>query len=287
MKQLILRTFAGGAILASGIIAQPRQAVMTGGQGDRGKCTIEVVVDGSAQVEVRGNSATLRTIAGQPAQWRRFECNAPMPPNPVNFRFAGVDGRGRQQLVRDPRQGGVAVVQIDDPEGGTEGYTFDLMWDAGNSGGPGYSPGYQQDDRRGGDQRPPAGYQDRPRGGDASGYGGYPDRGGDGQYRPNYRDSDYYQRYGHGFSTEEAVRTCQDAVAQQATRRFGTSDVHFHGTRIDDRPGRNDWVMGTLDVHRGRREERFGFACSVNFDTGRVRSADIDPRPLPDNDRWH
>jgi hypothetical protein len=278
-----------------------------GGQADHGKCTIEVVVDGSAQVEVRGNSATLRTISGQPAQWRRFECNAPMPPNPGNFRFSGVDGRGRQQLVRDPRQGGVAVVQIDDPEGGAEGYTFDLMWDAGNFGGPGYSPGYQQDDRRGGDQRPPAGYQqddrrggdqrppagyppnyqDRPRGGDASGYGGYPDRDRDEQYRPNYRDSDYYHRYGHGFSTEEAVRTCQDAVAQQATRRFGGADIHFHGTRIDDRPGRNDWVTGTVDVHRGRQEERFAFSCSVNFDTGRVRSAEIDPRPLRDDQRWH
>ena len=32
-----------------------------------------------------------------------------MPRNPGDFRFAGVDGRGRQSLVRDPRGGGPAV----------------------------------------------------------------------------------------------------------------------------------------------------------------------------------
>src|SRR6516165_8165841 len=73
--------------------------------GDRGTCTIEVVVDGLAQVEVRGDTANLRNLAGQPPQWRRFECSGPLPPNPVDFRFAGVDGRGSQQLVQDPRNG--------------------------------------------------------------------------------------------------------------------------------------------------------------------------------------
>jgi hypothetical protein len=45
-------------------------------------------------------------------------------------------------------------------------------------------------------------------------------------------------------------------------------------------------VTGTLDVHRGPRDERFGFSCSVNFDNGRVRSAELDPRPLPEDPRW-
>src|SRR6185437_2037200 len=148
MKHQIMRTCAVSAMLASGIFAQgQRQATMVGGgTPDRGKCTIEVVVDGSAQVEVRGTSATLRTLSGQPAQWRRFECTGQMPANAPNFRFAGVDGRGKQQLMRDPRNGGVAVVQIDDSEGGAEGYTFDLFWDTRGSGGPGTygsQPGYQ------------------------------------------------------------------------------------------------------------------------------------------------
>ena len=68
-----LITFA--AIAAS---AQPqnnqRQAAIIGGGGpSMGKCTIEVRVDGAAEVEVRGAMAMLRTISGRPAEWRRFE----------------------------------------------------------------------------------------------------------------------------------------------------------------------------------------------------------------------
>jgi hypothetical protein len=108
-----------------------RRAVMKGsGDSGRGKCTIEVVVDGAAEVEVRGDMGILRNLSGRPPQWRRFECNGVMPPNPAEFRFAGVDGRGRQELIRDPRNGGGAVVRIEDPDNGSEGYTFDLFWGA-------------------------------------------------------------------------------------------------------------------------------------------------------------
>ena len=53
---------------------------------------------------------------------------------PRGFRFAGVDGRGRQELVRDPRNGGAAVVRIEDSQGGSEGYTFDLFWGGDDTG---------------------------------------------------------------------------------------------------------------------------------------------------------
>jgi len=183
-------------------------------------------------------------------------------------------------------------VQIEDPEGGAEGYTFDLNWDMRSTANqPNYAPQQQQQQQQQQQRIPNNGYppndaERNPRGSDGQAYGGY-QRGGDEQYRPGYRDSDYYRRYGHGFGTDEAVRTCQDAVVQQARRRFGRADIHFNRTSLDDQPGRNDWVVGTLDVHRGRGEERFRFSCSVNFDTGRVRSADLDLRPLPDDPRWH
>jgi hypothetical protein len=150
MKTRGFLTLATLAVLAGSAMAQttPRRATMRGGGGpDRGKCTIEVVVDGVAEVEVRGDSALLRNISGQPAQWRRFECSGVMPGNPGDFRFEGIDGRGKQQLVRDPRNGGVAVVRIEDPQGGSEGYTFDLIWSGG-----GVPPGRGDDrDRRGND----------------------------------------------------------------------------------------------------------------------------------------
>ena len=114
----------------------------------------------------------LRNLAGRPAEWRRFECKRPCLANPVGFRFAGVDGRGRQQLVRDPRNGGVAVVRIEDSQGGSEGYTFDLFWGGDSGPGPGaYPPG------------PPSGDRTLSRLGD----------------RPSRR-----------FTTEQAVSVCQD-----------------------------------------------------------------------------
>jgi hypothetical protein len=105
------------------------RAVLRGGYSDHGKCTIEVDVDVAAQVEIFGDEARLRTLAGGPAQWRRFQCSGVMPRDPRDFRFSGIDGRGRQTLIAHPRDtGGVAVVQLEDPKGGREGYTFDIEW---------------------------------------------------------------------------------------------------------------------------------------------------------------
>jgi hypothetical protein len=204
-----------------------RNASMRGDYDGRGKCTIEVVVDGAAEVEIRGASAVLRNLYGQPAQWRRFECNAPLPRNPSDFRFAGVDGRGRQELVRDPRNGGVAVVRIEDKQGGSEGYTFDIFWTGGFDGGG------------------------RP--------GGPP---------PQSRR----------WTVEQAVRGCQETVRQQAADRFRTSVIDFRKTAIDDNPGRRDWVVGSFAIRRYNRDEEYRFSCSVDFDSGRVRSAQIDER---------
>ena len=189
-------------------------------------------MDGAADVEIRGDSGIIRNINGQRAEWRRFECSSPLPSNPVEFRFAGVDGRGRQQLIRDPRNGGVAVVRIEDPQGGREGYTFDLTW------GGGYPGGYSQG---------PA----------------YPPPSGPGGFRR--------------FTTEQAVNACQDAVRDQARSRFGGRGIEFREVRMDDNPGRNDWVIGFIDVLRGGPEEHMRFSCSVDFGSGRVRSVDLQP----------
>jgi hypothetical protein len=246
--------------------------MVRGGDPNNGKCTVEVVVDGAAQIEIRGNTANLRDLNGRRPQWRRFECTGVMPPNPANFRFEGIDGRGRQTLVRDPRNGGVAVVQIEDPSGGAEGYTFDIMWGdsrrdfGGNYGAAPGSPNNGQ-------------YRDRMEGGGSPNWG-------DPGYRPNWRDSEYYRQYGHGFGIDEAIRVCRDAVYDQARRRFGTNNIHFLRTRIDDNPGRNDWVIGAIDVHPNRPGQVYNFSCSVDFNSGRIRSAEIDPRQMGWDPRW-
>jgi hypothetical protein len=131
---------AGFALLAApavfgqfgGSNFETRRAEIRGGGGD-GKCTIEVEVDGIAEVDIRGEEARLRTLTGSPATWRRFVCNQSLPLNPNDFRFKGIDGRGRQDLVRAPSGNrGVATIHIEDPKGGREGYTFDVMWRGGS-----------------------------------------------------------------------------------------------------------------------------------------------------------
>jgi hypothetical protein len=150
MRKIIFLTAFIAALSAGTAAAQTerRMATVAGGMsGDEGKCTIEVRVDGAAEVELRGEQGILRTLSGRPARWVRFECNGRMPLNPADFRYEGVDGRGRQELVRDPRNNrGVAVIAINDPSGGDEGYTFDVHW----RGGAAYSsnvPLYGRDDR--------------------------------------------------------------------------------------------------------------------------------------------
>jgi hypothetical protein len=136
--------FLGVAILA-GLIppahANPvlRRATITGGGGN-GRCTIEVSVDGEAEVEVSGDTGLLTTISGQAALWRRFQCNAPLPPNPVDFRFVRMGGRGTVRLVQDPRSTrGRAVIHINDPKSSRGSYTFDLQWRGPRGGG--WAPG--------------------------------------------------------------------------------------------------------------------------------------------------
>jgi hypothetical protein len=99
------------------------------GPSESGRCTVEVNVDGAAEVEISGNHGVVTTIAGQPAHWLRFQCTEPLPSCPIDFRFVGTDGRGAARLCQDPRNtGGRAVIHINDGRGGRGGYTFDLWW---------------------------------------------------------------------------------------------------------------------------------------------------------------
>ena len=84
---------------------------------------------------------------------------------------------------------------------------------------------------------------------------------------------------GRRFTTEHAVQVCESSIRQQAERRFRTQNINFRGTTLDNNPGRQDWVMGMFDVRRSPgRGETYRFSCSVNFDTGQVRSAQIGSR---------
>ena len=98
MKSAIINTLALSAMLLClpHLYGQRSASIAARFNGNRnsaqGKCTFEVVVDGVAEVRVQGSNGTLRTLSGRPASWRRLDCNMPLPANPRNFRFQGVDG---------------------------------------------------------------------------------------------------------------------------------------------------------------------------------------------------
>ncbi len=105
------------------------RANITGVTGDRGKCTVEVVVDGAAEVEITGSQGRMRTLSGARAAWRRLDCSLSLPPNPANFKFTGKDSHGTQTLVHAPAGNqGAAIVRIEDPETGSRSHKFTLEW---------------------------------------------------------------------------------------------------------------------------------------------------------------
>ena len=305
-------------VVSAGAQPSERRATFTGRGGNNGKCTIEVEVDGVVDVEIQGDRGILRTVSGQRGLWRRFECNAPFPANPVDFRFTGIDGRGSQILLQDPRsRRGVAIVRIQDPKTGSEGYTFDIEWrGAGPESGPPVRPpvggardlgraipacqeavrqralqrygtrnvdfGHMDLDNNPGPEDSVVGSFDVPRGNNRGTYrfscavnlatgrvrsvdivetrGGLPDRRGG----PS----------GGRIDIGAAISACQGAVDERL-RRDGYRNLRIASVKADDRPGRSDWVMGTLSAQQSGRTYNMDFACSVDFATGAIRSVDV------------
>jgi hypothetical protein len=234
MNGRFLLTVVTAAALAGPAGAQmQRRANMTGGgNGNGGRCVADVVVDGAAELTLSGDTANLRDLSGRPPQWRNFSCTSPMPAN-ADVRV-DINGRGRAQLVSSPRNGGPAVVRLEDPDGGAATYQVQLTWNGYNAGA---------------NQQP--------------GFGGYRDDRDERQYRGN-------------FGPQQAIQVCRDAIRQEASNRFRTNDVNFRRINVDDNPGRRVWVVGTIEVRNGRRDEQYPFSCSVNLDNGRVREARIE-----------
>ncbi len=321
MKTLVrcFLTLTAAAALAAPVFAQTaeRRATFTGGSGDdTGKCTIEVYVDGAADVEIRGDRGYLRTRSGQPARWRRFECSGPMPGDPAEFRFTGVDGRGKQELVQDPRNGrGAAVVTIQDPRGGAEGYTFDMVWRGGTlSPSPaGRSRGNMN--RRGSPDAAVRACQNAVRVRANRQYGlrdidfgnqnagGSLDRGGTVAGSFDARRGDYRDTYSFSCAVDQAtgrVRqvdisqgsaaaadrytrgynaapACREAV-ERKIQRDGYRNVQFGELDAGNRT--NDRITGTARAQRGNNGRAYDFdiGCRVNPDNGNINSIQVKRR---------
>lgn len=209
------------------------RATIGGGGGESGRCSVQVTVDGSAEVEISGDMGSLRSTGGAPATWRGFHCTSPIPVNPRNFGIGRLSGRGSIRLVQDPRRtGGRAVVRIDDPQHSAGAYSFDLQWNEGAVGWP-----------------PPPPVPPRP------GWDGVPG----------------------GFYGARAIENCKDAVAERLNRD-GYRHINFEHATPSSGYGTGDLVAGAVNSSWGYNLRRFSFSCSVEFDSGRVRTVDVRER---------
>src|SRR3954471_810340 len=93
-KTLIIGMAAAVAVIVFPAAAQQnqRRASLTGGGNpNEGNCAVEVVVDGTAELEIRGDSGVLQSVSGRRPEWRRFECTGRMPDTAVDLRVRGME----------------------------------------------------------------------------------------------------------------------------------------------------------------------------------------------------
>lgn len=231
---------------------QIRHATITGSGGTSGKCTIEVRVDISAEIDVYGDSGRLRTLAGQPATWTRMECTAPLPNGMSDFRFRGIDGRGSAKLIQDPRNNNsMAVVRIDDQRSGADGYTFEIEWSGASGGTPtgGFSTGWGTPAASGPASSP-----------------GTSTAGGWGSGR------------GTRMSAESAIDLCRAEVRTRGERDYGLRNIDITSAAIDTGQGRRNWVTGAFRSRSGNSSSRgsgYRFNCEIDYTSSQVRTVEF------------
>ena len=212
----------------------------------KGQCDIRLRVDDEAEISVRGDTVSVRTISGRDARDDGSECNEPLPSRGVSdFNFEVRDRRGDIALLSEPgqRSGYRAVVRIRDNDGGEGRYHFRLTWQMD---GGGYG-------RDGGDRR----------------------RGDYGNDRRDDRGNDSDNRRGNSSAMGAAIDACGEAASDRIAREYRYSNVDVLSIRADNGPGRNDYVVGEAAAGRGRDAGTFSFACQVDLNSGRVRNVTV------------
>ncbi len=229
---LRILTFAVLAASSTWLFAQGTiRANVTGGGGS-GKCTFEIRTGGVAEVEIRGDQGRVRPLSGGPASWVRLKCNQPLPMRPNNFRFQGIDGRGRQTLVRNPNSNnGIAVVRIEDNRGGMQGYTGDIMWNGGSGTWNGNGWG----------------------GGGNNGNWNGDNNGNNGNWNGN----------NNGNWSNNVVSNCQRNIRNQISSKYNGS-VSFNGNPSQKKGGSFVMVEGSARVQARNQWGNINYHCTMH-----------------------
>lgn len=90
----------------------------------------EGIVDGTDIIRVRRRQVQTEIRSGAPVQRERYEFSDPLPAVGVSVELEVIEGRGRVQLLEQPRPNNdyAAVVRIDDSDRGASRYVFELRW---------------------------------------------------------------------------------------------------------------------------------------------------------------
>jgi hypothetical protein len=111
---------------------QPRRTRDYDDRKSEGYCAIRVWVDDLVIIHTRGGRVAFETVRGQRAKDAGTECSQPLPGADAisDFRFRGIDGRGRVELLEEPdrRNRFTAIVRIEDTRGGGQEHHFRLTW---------------------------------------------------------------------------------------------------------------------------------------------------------------
>ncbi len=131
-----------GALLSLLIIAL---GVISPAMARSGTVTWSGRVDDKLEIVISGRSVSYRNISGNKPTDINYRFSETMPSENMNIRVIRRTGRGSVTVSQSPNRvnGYAAVIRIDDPNGGSDRYEFEMRWDTnGNNGnGNGYNNG--------------------------------------------------------------------------------------------------------------------------------------------------
>jgi len=100
-------------------------------QAREGRCEVRVWVDHHAELRIRGEGISLRTLEGAKSYDEGSACTQPLPYSSMrDFQIRQTAGRNRVELVQPPSRMNnyTALLAINDDQGGGDHYAFETTW---------------------------------------------------------------------------------------------------------------------------------------------------------------
>jgi hypothetical protein len=106
---------------------QPGWSVRPG----EGRCDVRLWVDHLAELRIRGDRVSVRTVEGARSYDEGSVCSQPLPYNSLrDFQIRQIAGRNRVNVIQEPNRMNnySALLSINDDQGGGDHYAFEVTW---------------------------------------------------------------------------------------------------------------------------------------------------------------